>query len=140
MVSPYARPGYVDHNLYDHSSIIRFLEWRFLGAPAQGPGRHGDRWFLTKRDRFANNLGASLASRHHEPDVEMSALAPMEISGPCDEAGWIARKRPDEVADPFVRSELLTSIVRERYPRLTYRPWLEGTNLQAVPTLDPDAP
>ena len=138
VASPYARRGYVDHNLYDHASIIRFLEWRFLGAPAQGPGRRGDHWFLTRRDRFANNLGASLRSRQPEPSVKMPAVAPREISGPCDDARRIERKGPDEVADPFVRSELLTNIVRERYPTITYRPWLEGTNLQSVPTIDPD--
>ena len=137
VASPYARRGYVDHNLYDHASIIRFLEWRFLGAPAQGPGRRGDRWFLTRRDRFANNLGAGLRFRPPEPDVEMPALALVEISGPCDEERRVGRVGPDEVPDPFVRSDLLTTIVRERYPRITYRPWLEGTNLQTLPTVDP---
>ncbi len=140
VASPYARRGYVDHNLYDHASIIRFLEWRFLGAPAQGGGRRGDHWFLTKRDQFANNLGASLRFRHPEPDVEMSPLAPTEISGPCDDERRVARTGPDEVLDPFVRSELLTNVVRERYPKITYRPWLEGTNLQTVPTIDPSVP
>ena len=34
------RPGHeiVDHRTYDHTSVLRFLEWRFLGAPAEGPG------------------------------------------------------------------------------------------------------
>src|SRR4051794_41690489 len=36
--SPYARQNYVDHRLYDHTSTLRFLEWRFLGGPPQGPG------------------------------------------------------------------------------------------------------
>ncbi|HKA92760.1 MAG TPA: alkaline phosphatase family protein [Acidimicrobiia bacterium] len=138
LASPYARRGYVDHNLYDHASIIRFLEWRFLGAPPQGPGRRGDDWFLTRRDRFANNLGASLRSRHPEPGAEILTPAPREISAPCDDARRVERKGPDEVPDPFARSELLTTIVRERFPRVAYRPWLEGTNLQAVPTIDPD--
>jgi phospholipase C len=138
VASPYARPGYVDHNLYDHTSIIRFLEWRFLGAPPQGVGRRGDRWFLTRRDRFANNLGASLRFGHPEPDFEMSALPPTEISGPCDDQRRVARIGPDELPDPFARSDLLTTIVRERYPAITYRPWLEGTNLQGVPEIDPD--
>jgi phospholipase C len=138
LASPYVRQGYVDHNLYDHASIIRFLEWRFLGAPAQGPGRHSDNWFLTRRDRFANNLGASLRSNRPQPDVEMPVVPPREISAPCDDARRVQRKGPDEVPDPFVRSELLTSIVRERFPKVAFRPWLEGTNLQAVPTIDPD--
>jgi len=58
MVSPYALPGFVDHRRYDHTSILRFLEWRFLGAPPEGPD--GDGWWLTTRDRTANNIGASL--------------------------------------------------------------------------------
>jgi hypothetical protein len=68
----------------------------------------------------------------------MSALAPKEITGPCDEARRVERKGPDEVPDPFVRSDLLTNIVRERYPKITYRPWLQGTGLESVPTIDPD--
>ena len=32
-----SQPGSVDHTLYDHTSIMRFLEWRFLGAPPHGP-------------------------------------------------------------------------------------------------------
>ncbi len=34
LASPYASPGLVDRRLYDHTSILRFIEWRFLGAPA----------------------------------------------------------------------------------------------------------
>jgi phospholipase C len=65
-VSPYARPGYVDHTLYDHTSILRFIEWRFLGAPATGPGGSG--WWLTERDRRANNIGAALVSTAQADD------------------------------------------------------------------------
>jgi len=39
LASPYAQPGFVDHALYDHTSILRFIEWRFLGAPRTGSGR-----------------------------------------------------------------------------------------------------
>jgi phospholipase C len=68
LASPYARPGFVDHRTYDHTSIMRFLEWRFLGAPAEGPG--GDAgWSLTPRDRNANNIGASLGLSRPDPQV-----------------------------------------------------------------------
>ena len=67
VASPYSKPGYVDHRQYDHTSIMRFLEWRFLGAPAEGPG--GDGWWLTPRDRNANNIGASLGATHPDPEV-----------------------------------------------------------------------
>jgi len=60
MASPYAKPGYVDHRAYDHTSILRFIEWRFLGAPPEGPVSPNPNWYLTLRDRNANNIGASL--------------------------------------------------------------------------------
>jgi len=77
LVSPYARPGFVDHRLYDHASILRFIEWRFLGAPAHGRGRSTDTWFLTRRDRFANNLGFSLLPSGPDPEFD-----PGDVSGP----------------------------------------------------------
>ena len=40
--------GGVDHRVYDHTSILRFLEWRFLGAPAEGPKAASGRWWLTR--------------------------------------------------------------------------------------------
>src|SRR5262249_128384 len=71
MLSPYARENFVDHRLYDHTSILRFLEWRFLGAPAEGRGRRDATWFLTMRDRQAKNIGWSL--RPDQPDPEFDA-------------------------------------------------------------------
>jgi len=48
VVSPFAPKGGVAHGLYDHSSILKFVEWRFgLGA-------------LTPRDAAANNLADAL--------------------------------------------------------------------------------
>jgi phospholipase C len=74
VASPYARPGYVDHRTYDHTSILRFLEWRFLGAPPEGPGGRG--WWLTPRDRSAANLGASLGASRPDPEVfDLDGLA-----------------------------------------------------------------
>jgi phospholipase C len=84
IASPYARRGYVDHTLYDHTSVLRFLEWRFLGAPARGPGKPGQTWFLTERDRHASNLGASLTAdpvdRHVGIHLDVAVADP---SPPC---------------------------------------------------------
>jgi phospholipase C len=44
VVSPYSKPGYVSHVLYDHTSILRFIEARY-GLPA-----------LTRRDANADAL------------------------------------------------------------------------------------
>lgn len=70
MASPFAAKGFVDHGTYDHASILRFLEWRFLGAPPRGPGGKG--WYLTKRDRFAANIGESLRSDNPSPEFDTS--------------------------------------------------------------------
>ncbi len=44
VISPRARRGHVAHDLYDHTSVLKMIEWRF-GLPA-----------LTVRDAAANNL------------------------------------------------------------------------------------
>ena len=46
-ISPHARENFVDHTLYDTTSILKFIEWRFGLEP------------LTKRDAGANNLLAA---------------------------------------------------------------------------------
>jgi len=82
LASPYARPGFVDHRLYEHTSILRFIEWRFLGAPPEGPGADGDTWYLTTRDRTANNIGASLTPDRFDPETPLELLE-QTISPPC---------------------------------------------------------
>jgi phospholipase C len=47
IISPYAKKGYVDHTVYDGTSILRFIEWRWDLAP------------LGSRDAKANNLTAA---------------------------------------------------------------------------------
>ena len=83
MASPYARPGFVDHRTYDHTSILRFIQWRFLGAPPEGPGGGG--WHLTTRDRHALNIGRSLMPEGPDPEVDLDALPKVPISSqPCE--------------------------------------------------------
>jgi phospholipase C len=79
LASPFARRGFVDHTLYDHTSILRFIEWRFLGAPARGPGADTDTWFLTARDRHANNIGQSLVTSA-DPEVAVDLVPPLPVS------------------------------------------------------------
>jgi phospholipase C len=82
VASPYARRGFVDHRLYDHTSIIRFIEWRFLGAPPEGADGSG--WYLTQRDRYARNLGWSLLPERPDPEVDVDELPKVPVSSaPC---------------------------------------------------------
>jgi phospholipase C len=99
MASPYARRGMVDGRTYDHASILRFIEWRFLGAPPEGPGTGGDSWFLTRRDRYAANIGASLSSHiveadlHFDIDVTIDPPSPPCGTGGIGAAGLTAMQR-----------------------------------------------
>ncbi len=98
MASPFAREGYIDHRLYDHTSILRLIEWRFLGAPPEGP--RGKNWYLTSRDRHAHNIGRSLRPSGPSPDVELDALPQLPaVSGPCGaSADTFLEKSPFEQA------------------------------------------
>jgi phospholipase C len=56
IVSPWARPGFIDHTEYDFTSILRFVEDRFGVSP------------LTELDWGATSIGAMLdSSTHPEP-------------------------------------------------------------------------
>ena len=84
IASPRVRPGWVDHHQYDHTSILRFLEWRFLGAPATGPGLDSDTWFLTLRDRFARNLGRTFTLDYSNREVGFDLnMAMADPGGAC---------------------------------------------------------
>ncbi len=48
LISPWSRRGYVDHTQYDHTSILKLIEWRW-GLPP-----------LSVRDATANNLALAL--------------------------------------------------------------------------------
>jgi len=48
VISPFARRGHVAHQTFDHTSILKMIEWRFGLAP------------LTPRDKHAHNLASVL--------------------------------------------------------------------------------
>ncbi|WP_319463889.1 alkaline phosphatase family protein [Micromonospora sp. RTP1Z1] len=48
LISPRSRRGYVSHTVYDHTSVLKMIEWRW-GLPP-----------LTPRDAAANNLAEAL--------------------------------------------------------------------------------
>jgi phospholipase C len=52
VLSPFARKGHVGHATYDHTSILKMVEWRFGLKP------------LTKRDAAARNLAESFDFAH----------------------------------------------------------------------------
>jgi len=86
LLSPFARGPRVDHGLYDHTSILRFIEenWSLgrlvdLGEPA--------------RDGHDRNIGAAFDFTRFDPEVNLEALtyiAPAEARIPCEVRGHTA--------------------------------------------------
>jgi hypothetical protein len=52
-VGPFARQGTISHVVLEHTSIVKFLEWNFLG------GASGQ---LGTRDGRVNNIGSLLVT------------------------------------------------------------------------------
>ena len=71
VISPYARRNFIAHGQYDHTSILKMIEWRFDLPP------------LTVRDSTANNLAEVLNLT--APDVTAPAFTvPAGLfGGPC---------------------------------------------------------
>ena len=124
LASPYARRGFVDHRQYDHTSILRFVEWRFLGAPPEGPSASNDRWYLTTRDRHAHNIGSALVT-HADPDLDFDLDAPLpEPSGACNEPDP-AHASPDDLGPGDIpHTQNFRTVAARRLPVATERPWL----------------
>jgi phospholipase C len=130
VLSPYAHRGFVDHGVYDHTSILRAIEWRFLGAPPHGPGRPGESWYLTTRDQHAENLMGTLRDR--DPDLEV-ALDPVttDASDGCAlPAPLPLRPSADDdegrPRDPFRLHPELVELLDRDYPPTQHFPWLSA--------------
>jgi phospholipase C len=98
VVSPFARRGYVGHEVYDHTSILKMVEWRYGLAP------------LTARDAAARNLAESFDFA--SPRLTPPNLPYVTDPGPhvcTDETGMSAE-------DPFWRALADSPLVR-RWPR-----------------------
>ena len=121
IASPFARENFVDTRAYDHTSVSRFLAWRFLGAPAEGPAVHGSRWYMGKRDRFAQNYGRSLSPGLPDPAVDLS----LTLRRPTPLCGNDTNLRAIENdTDPFRISEELRAETEREFPGAQDAPWL----------------
>ena len=68
VVSPYARRGYVSHDVYDHTSILSLIEWRWGLKP------------LSVRDAAAANL-ANVLDFSHRNLAAKPIVAPRLVAG-----------------------------------------------------------
>lgn len=71
VISPWSRRGYVSHKVYDHTSVLKLIEWRW-GLP-----------HLSVRDARANNLATALNFKHPNKSVPQYAVPPGPFGAPC---------------------------------------------------------
>jgi phospholipase C len=71
VISPRARRGHVDHGLYDHTSILKMIEWRFGLEP------------LTVRDAAANNLADVLDFANPADTTAAKYNVPLPLTFGC---------------------------------------------------------
>jgi phospholipase C len=71
LVSPFARRGHVAHGVYDHTSILKLLEWRWGLEP------------LSVRDAQANNLAAALDFSHRNLRAPRITVPRLTVGAPC---------------------------------------------------------
>jgi len=74
VISPYAQRGFIAHGLYDHTSILKMIEWRF-GLPP-----------LSVRDRTANNLAEVLNFAHPDTTAPAFNVPAGPFGRPCTPA------------------------------------------------------
>ena len=84
MISPRARRHHVSHHVYDHTSVLKMIEWRWGLKP------------LTPRDRHARNMAEALDFSRppnlHAPrwSVPPAVSAPCGPEGTADYTDWRA--------------------------------------------------
>lgn len=83
VVSPFAKPHYVSHTIADHSSLLAFIEERFLNVspPVGGPGR----LHLTLRDQHADAL-EDLFDFDDAPSLNTAVVAAQPPATDCTPA------------------------------------------------------
>jgi len=84
LVSPYAPRGVVSHTLFDHTSVLRFIEWRWGLAP------------LTVRDATARNLAEALDFEEPNRSAPTYAVPPGPFGSPCP---FITPAAPSSASD-----------------------------------------
>jgi phospholipase C len=71
IISPWSSPGAVAHDVYDHTSVLKMIEWRWHLEP------------LTVRDRIANNLAEALDFSQPNFEAPTFAVPPGPFGSLC---------------------------------------------------------
>ena len=74
LMSPFARRSHIARTVFDHTSVLKLIEWRWGLAP------------LTLRDAFANNLVNALDLSSNNPAAPRFPVLPGVFGAPCPSA------------------------------------------------------
>ncbi|HVE93773.1 MAG TPA: alkaline phosphatase family protein [Acidimicrobiales bacterium] len=128
-VSPWLRRGTVNHTQFEHTSILKFIEWRF-GLPS-----------LTARDANANNIGSAFDFEAAPDKSELQI--PLYLAPPGARMPSLANAPTDHIPGQ-VRDRVPAAIPSspapwpvEQQPHLPDHPWpfpADGVNHPPVPT------
>jgi hypothetical protein len=75
-VSPFSKPGYVAHNVSDHTSVLALIEKRFMVPFTPFVRDRHDHPHLTRRDQFADTLEDMFTLRTRRRSTPPSARRP----------------------------------------------------------------
>jgi len=71
LISPFSRRSYIARTVFDHTSVLKMIEWRWNLPP------------LTLRDAFANNLASALDLSACNPAAPQFPVLPGVYGAPC---------------------------------------------------------
>ena len=95
-----------------------------------------------ERLRERGHSSAALDQRGHgHSDKPESGYDFATVTARCNEAQRLQEVGPDEQKrDAFEPSDLLETVVRERYSTPSFTPWLQNVDIQALPVVPDDRP
>ena len=112
----------MDSTQYDHTSILRFLEWRFLGAPPAGVHATNGRWYLTRRDRAAHNLGSSLVTTA-DPELGFELDGPIPVPSKGCRVAEVPPAAHELGPSDVPPSDRFNDLVTRQFRPAVERPW-----------------
>jgi phospholipase C len=74
LISPFARRGHISHRVYDHTSILKMIEWRWGLKP------------LTVRDAAARNMARELNFANPDSSVPDFNVPAAPAGQPCSDS------------------------------------------------------
>jgi phospholipase C len=107
VISPYAKPGYIDHQLLSHDAYLKFIEDDFLGGARLDPATDG----RPDRRPDVREEAPGLGDLANDFDFGQQPLPPLLLS-PHPEPGPASEPPGGQLRPPSVETGAATSVVQ----------------------------